>query len=205
MNLTTNVECDIITSIEMMKSGKRKKGINRKPYMTAGIYKIVNKINGKYYIGSTRNLIRRMRNHKNELYTNKHYNSYLQNAWNKYGAEAFRFDIIKILITTNNKDILNEEQQYLDIAMKEKNMVYNIKFIADGVITQSDLYKEEMIKNLILKNDNNIYTFINIKNGDACIGTRYDLKLKFDVTAGNIRQLIKNGKCKDWTVHSHTN
>ena len=58
------------------------------------IYKIQNKINGKVYIGQTRQLEKRKRWHFNCLRINKHSNMYLQHAYNKYGPENFEFDIV---------------------------------------------------------------------------------------------------------------
>lgn len=69
-----------------------------------GIYKIENKLNNKFYIGSAaqtkkenpseRGFYVRWRKHICELNTQKHDNSYLQRAWNKYGPENFEFSII---------------------------------------------------------------------------------------------------------------
>lgn len=63
----------------------------------AYIYKIVNKINGKIYIGSTRreNAKHRWYNHTTELRRNKHHNRVLQYAWNKYGEENFEFVVLE--------------------------------------------------------------------------------------------------------------
>lgn len=61
----------------------------------SGIYKIANKINGKFYIGQTeRSLDVRWSEHKCNLNGNRHGNSHLQNAWNKYGEDAFEFSVI---------------------------------------------------------------------------------------------------------------
>lgn len=60
----------------------------------SGIYKIVNKVNGKYYIGSSRNVNKRISEHLSELSNKKHCNKKLQNAYNKYGEEIFKFEII---------------------------------------------------------------------------------------------------------------
>lgn len=60
-----------------------------------GIYKIENKINGKIYVGQSRNIDQRWYAHKNELNRNKHCNEYLQNSWNKYGEESFEFSVLE--------------------------------------------------------------------------------------------------------------
>ena len=57
--------------------------------MKSGIYKILNKSNGKCYIGSSCNLNKRKYQHFNSLMKNKHYNLYLQKSFNKYGKDNF--------------------------------------------------------------------------------------------------------------------
>ena len=60
-----------------------------------GVYRIVNTINGKIYIGSSVVcLYKRAHTHRNYLRADKHCNRYLQNSWNKYGEHNFVFDII---------------------------------------------------------------------------------------------------------------
>lgn len=62
------------------------------------IYKIENIQNGFVYIGQTKNTVKRFSRHKNALSRNVHRNQYLQNAWNKYGENAFKFSTIECLI-----------------------------------------------------------------------------------------------------------
>lgn len=62
--------------------------------MITGIYKIENIINKKVYIGQSKNIPIRFSNHKYELNNNKHPNSHLQRAWNKYGKENFTFEVL---------------------------------------------------------------------------------------------------------------
>jgi group I intron endonuclease len=58
------------------------------------IYKITNKVNGKVYIGKTKDPERRWREHKNEsLKAEKKYVIYL--ALNKYGINNFDFEVIE--------------------------------------------------------------------------------------------------------------
>lgn len=58
-----------------------------------GIYVITNMTTGTVYIGQAVNIRRRWESHRHYLAANKHGNRYLQNAWNKYGADAFKFSI----------------------------------------------------------------------------------------------------------------
>lgn len=64
--------------------------------MSAGIYVITNKANGKYYVGQSQNVQRRMQAHRACLRIGKHHNIHLQSAWNKYGEPMFLFEIVEI-------------------------------------------------------------------------------------------------------------
>lgn len=75
----------------------------------AGIYKIINRINQKIYIGSSCDLYRRCRKHACDLKRNKHSNSHLQSSYNKHGRESFQFIIIELV---NNQEMLLEREQY---------------------------------------------------------------------------------------------
>lgn len=63
--------------------------------MSIGIYKIQNLFNNKVYIGQSVDIEKRWSTHKAELKNNHHHNTYLQNAWNKYGEKSFEFSIIE--------------------------------------------------------------------------------------------------------------
>lgn len=86
--------------------------------MKSGIYKILNKINNKCYIGSSSNLYKRKKQHFNSLLKNKHYNLYLQRAYNKYKLENFEFIILCNCI---EEQLINLEQYYIDKFKPEYN------------------------------------------------------------------------------------
>lgn len=62
--------------------------------MLTGIYIIENQVNNKKYIGSSVDIKKRWRDHVWYLRHNKHHNSHLQLAWNKYGENVFKFSIL---------------------------------------------------------------------------------------------------------------
>jgi group I intron endonuclease len=62
-----------------------------------GIYLIRNEINGKVYVGKSRWLRHRFRQHRSKLNLGKHPNAHLQAAWNLYGAERFTFQVLEHL------------------------------------------------------------------------------------------------------------
>lgn len=101
----------------------------------SGIYKIINKINGKYYVGSSHDIYGkphgRFYQHKSHLKCNRHYNSHLQWAWNKYKSDSFEFILVE-RVSCERSDLLKIEQKYLDIAKEEKHLCYNKSFTANG-------------------------------------------------------------------------
>jgi group I intron endonuclease len=59
------------------------------------IYKIINLVNDKFYVGSTNNKNERFRTHRNKLRRGVHHCAHLQAAWNKYGEEKFDFRVVQ--------------------------------------------------------------------------------------------------------------
>jgi group I intron endonuclease len=80
-------------------------------FMKSGIYKIINIVNNKFYIGSSKELSKRWTQHKSKLKYNKHGNIILQRSWNKYGKECFIFEIIE---ECDVAFLLEREQFFLD-------------------------------------------------------------------------------------------
>lgn len=93
--------------------------------MISGIYIIMNKINGKYYIGSAKDFLERKRLHFTHLSLQTHFNKHLQNAYNKYWSCSFEFLIIE---HCELSQLLIREQWWLDITHCWKRHIgYNIR------------------------------------------------------------------------------
>jgi group I intron endonuclease len=94
----------------------------------ACIYKIVNKINNKIYIGSTNNFSQRKRQHLHDLRYKKHGNDHLQKSFNKYGECNFYIDILELV---DIEFLISREQFWIDSLNVINHMIgYNKNPIA---------------------------------------------------------------------------
>lgn len=109
--MTTNFECNLFYQ------------------KLSGVYCIYNIVSKKYYIGSVISsnkgncFRRRWLNHLNKLNKQKHINSKLQNSYNKYDKNCFKFFILEIV--DDNSQIHEREQYWID-ATYCVNKGYNI-------------------------------------------------------------------------------
>lgn len=89
--------------------------------ITSGIYRIIHKSSSKQYIGSSIDIEVRWRKHVYDLNRQKHSNTHLLNAWNKYGQDDFVLEIVEICEPL--KEILLEREQYhIDTLRPEFNI-----------------------------------------------------------------------------------
>lgn len=155
-----------------------------------GIYIIQNIVTKEYYVGSSAVDIRdRIRSHKNGLRRNKHENSRLQNSWNKYKEESFRF--IELMYLTNPKEVLKYEQLFIDTL----NPYYNIckkadsclgrKFSEETKKKQSEKAKLRKLPTALLKQQKSKYP-------DDIDGKRFCSKCKeFTLNIRNYERVCK--------------
>lgn len=93
---------------------------------------IKNIINNKKYVGQTRSIKDRWNEHIKNLTYNRHGNTYLQRAWNKYGKDNFQFLIIEEVKDENK---LTEREQYWIDFYKTRNLKkfgYNLRDAQDA-------------------------------------------------------------------------
>jgi group I intron endonuclease len=82
---------------------------------TQGIYKIINTTSNKFYIGSSKQLNKRIIDHFSRLRNNIHKNKFLQRAFNKYGESSFKIEILEEFVGLTPEELLAKEQHHLDL------------------------------------------------------------------------------------------
>lgn len=110
---------------------------------TSGIYAIINKINGKQYIGSSKSVYYRWnQSHRPDLRNNTHGNRHLQSAWEKYGEDNFLFEVIE---ECDQSVLLEREGHWIEHHRTwEREFGYNFTRIIDG----KQIFSEETRKKL---------------------------------------------------------
>lgn len=224
-----NGEIDqIITIKEIGKEFAENEWKNITNQKISGIYKIINKVNGKYYVGSSNDIIGiggRWREHLNALNRNYHHNRYLQRSWNKYGPTNFRFVIVEIIPEFK---LVIIEQRYLNIAKQEQNKCYNSKFISErgGGQFSNEVRKRLSESKKGSKNPNwkkkfskdhkekmriahqgksyitTKYQFYNIFTNEIFVGSKFELYTKFGLNRTCIFDVVRGRQnhTKGWAL-----
>lgn len=99
-----------------------------------GIYRIIHPESGKCYIGRSGDIAKRWAAHLSDLANGTdHHSAYLQHAWNKYGADAFHFEVI--VLESDPERRITLEQYYLDKRLFEKgSKEYNMSASSRGPV-----------------------------------------------------------------------
>lgn len=172
-------------------------GANGKP----GIYAITHTNSKRIYIGSGTSIGSRWRLHKSLLVRNVHHNAYLQNAWNKYGADAFSWSILELV--TDKATLRQREQHWIDQTQSTNpRKGFNIAPKALGGFgrTISESHRARLREALkgnkhgknehysgILTETDVMSILTSLANGDSY----KDLATRFHVTSTNIGRIAK--------------
>lgn len=80
---------------------------------TIGVYGIVHRASGRIYVGSSKNVVGRWRDHKKRLNgPTPHQSPLLQDLWSSDGADAFRFVVLEVC---DVRQLFAREQSWMDI------------------------------------------------------------------------------------------
>ena len=193
--------------------------INKNLNEKCGIYIIINLINGKRYIGSAKNLRKRLYDHVWDLDKNNHPNNHLQNAWNKYTKDNFEYCILeyceedtRLLRENFYINILNPEYNIAGVNLESvKNHSEETKKKISDKIKESyknGKLKEKLENSIMHKYDCYVYSIENWKlvkhfNSFAeasifVVKNRFDLRMEdlgrhiFNKKYVVLRELISN-------------
>jgi len=93
------------------------------------VYKITCNTNGKFYIGSTNDLIKRRIIHRFELKFKIHFNKFLQEDFDNFGDDDFKFTIVeKVSSLINRNDLYKLEQKYINELNPDYNIVRKVTY-----------------------------------------------------------------------------
>ena len=178
------------------------------------IYKIINNKTNKIYVGQTKRSLRERKNqHFSELRNQNHYNTQLQEDYNKYGESSFSFEILE-----NNIDeeyLIEKETYWIQLlggmysdrlynqtdntTISDYNRSQLIKYNKERVLGQDTLQKfsdnNKGSKNPYFNKMKYTQDFINQLRIEHEEGATYvDLEKKYNINARLLRRLILFGK-----------
>ena len=92
-----------------------------------GIYKIINLVNNKIYIGCASNIRTRKNGHIYDLRKGIHKNDYLQKAWTKYGELNFKFEVVELC----DINVLHKKEHFWVSFYNclDRSVGYNLKLV----------------------------------------------------------------------------
>ena len=89
-----------------------------------GVYGILNTVTGRWYIGSSAALSKRMGRHLWELRAGRHHSQKLQRSFNKHGEQAFQFKVLVFCSEQNVEMFEPHAIQVFESATKGYNVAH---------------------------------------------------------------------------------
>lgn len=174
------------TEIRRSKESEFIKHLSNKPC----IYMIKSKINGKVYIGQTKNIIDRIVDHYSRLKLNKHCNNHFQNLFNKYSINNFEW---KIIIFCEQKDLNSYEIEIIKL-YKSANKEFGFNLNDGGKQSAPNINKKGGILENITTGE-----LVNLN----CIS---EFNKKYNVK-GNVGDVLrrKSSRCDIWCLPGNRN
>jgi hypothetical protein len=155
------------------------------------IYVIINKINGKKYIGKKNFYTRKKKETDWKTYVGSQF--YLQKDISEIGKENFDFEIIELQRSRDDLNRRENEIQVINNVLKARfsngeRAFYN-RSINNEKFDSSGIKHREWLKNPKIYPS---YNFENIYTGEIFIGSHIDLGEKIGVDSKRILRLIRN-------------
>ena len=170
-----------------------------------GIYKITNLKNNKAYIGQSTDIKSRWNNHKRELKNDIHRNSHLQNAFNKYGEEAFEFRILEETFEENLDDAEEYWIDYFDSTNPRKG--YNLREGANSYKHRQEIQEQVNLVRQLRKEERHYFKMRHINNKGGLTKlyemakenkTLKDVTLELEISDEYIREYLREQGFSGW-------
>jgi len=165
----------------------------------SGVYRITNTINGKIYIGSAKRFKQRASEHISSLKNNKHQNKHLQASFNKYGTDAFLFEVIEVVPGEKSARAMRE-QEFIDGYLEDWEKCFNI---AKKTIKKQGPWSktpEESREKVISKRCNDWYLFLSSEDVEYVVEdlSWFCKQQKIDLSQMKKLSLGKNKQYQGW-------
>ena len=150
-----------------------------------GVYLIYSKNTGGIYIGSSSNLYKRYKEHRNTIFNKKHWNYKIKKI-----IHFFKDDLYFIIWELCSKEnLIKREQAYIDL-VKHKSILLNIRLKADSClgVKRSDETKKRISKSKKGKSNNH-------KKDCKCPFCRHDGKYNNNYKGGITSKIYTCIKC----------
>ena len=123
----------------------------------AGVYRITCKKNNKNYIGVSKNIVKRWKNHISLLRSGRHHSIKLQEDYDRYGEDFFEFRVVEISDSDEAKKL---EDKYIKKYQSDING-YNHKNHSDNIKYRDKVYRESILEYIkeSYKPDENTYCY----------------------------------------------
>ena len=112
--------------------------------MSGGIYFIKCEANGFTYVGSAKDFEKRFSSHLGDLKGGNHRNPHLQNSYNKYGEDSFKFIKYLVLGDYDKEFYFSEENKVIEELKNRGENLFNIAK-AEGGWTYATMERKEEI------------------------------------------------------------
>ena len=156
-----------------------------------GIYEILNTKNNRRYIGSSMDVLQRLRDHRSYLRSRKHRSQELQQDFIDYGEDTFVFRTL--LLTTAS---LNVETQLILLAKEKGENLYNTQTY-DRKGRHFDKLRRIPLTGYVIRPDGKVRRNTKIKKGPNVIKDRYKYCLKDNVAEHYFKGLKEMGEFLD--------
>lgn len=172
--------------------------------MKSGIYQILNTTTGDFYIGSTKDLIKRQKQHFSSLRKNTNHSKILQRAWNKYGEINFMF---KILATCPEQYLFKLEQWFVDNLKPKYNICLKDVSVPNGIGYKDKSLYSKYTRERLKSNPNFGWKSRIIEKLDDCsnvikeYNSLKEYAIEHNCAIGNVGKALKKGnKCKGFKI-----